>query len=208
MATTFDGDIIVSGSLTVTGSLAATISPDDVSVRSLQVFGIRAENFRQHAAFATVLASTGSAANLGIIGGTFGTSTPALTTQDMNAAGSVTQYARTTFTLPHNYVAGQAAYLRVYGGMITLVASVAATVDVECYIFNNDTLVTGAGDISGTSAQSINSTTFAGKTFTLDPTNLVAGSVLDIRLTVTANSVTTSSHFARLSRIDALLVTR
>jgi hypothetical protein len=108
------------------------------------------------------------------------------------------------FQLPPNYVAGTTVQINVSGGMLTSVASVAATVDAEAYVFGRDTLKTGS-DLVTTTAQSINSLTFADRTFSLTSTALTAGDILDIRLTIAANSATASSHFAAIGAVEMLL---
>lgn len=122
----------------------------------------------------------GTAANddLAIITGTFLTDAPVLQTSDAKAA-TVTQKTRIAFEVPETYVAGEAITLRINAGMTTTVSGTTATVDAQ--------VVRQAApdtDICATAAQSINSLTAASKDFTITPTNVVPGDVLDIVLTV------------------------
>jgi hypothetical protein len=65
-------------------------------------------------------------------------------------------------------VAGETITLRLSAGMLTTVASSSCTVDVEMYLTNRESLVSGS-DLCATSATTINSLTFANKDFTHHP---------------------------------------
>ncbi len=78
--------------------------------------------------------------------------------------------------------------------MITTVASVACTVDIECYRSNNETSI--GSDLCATSAISINSLTFADKDFTITAATLARGDLLDIRLTILVNDSGTGTVVA------------
>jgi hypothetical protein len=75
--------------------------------------------------------------------------------------------------------------------MVTTVASSSCTVDVECYKIDK---ITGIGsDLCATSATTINSLVFSAKAFTITPSGLTAGDVLDVRLTIACNDAATGT---------------
>jgi hypothetical protein len=124
--------------------------------------------------------------DLAITSGAFATGLPYIHSGDVHGQGSVTKYARTTFTLPPEYVSAAALQFRLASGMLTTVADTSATILCECYKTARNTLKTGSQLVS-TSASSINSLSFVEKTFDVSATGLVAGDVLDIRVTMTIN---------------------
>jgi hypothetical protein len=109
--------------------------------------------------------------------GAAGTAEPILKGTDPGGTNA-TQYARTRVTVPAEYVAGQPVSLQIVGLTGTTVADGSSTVDFNVYRAAGPTV-----DICATSAQSINSLTPVTKTFTLTPTNVVPGDVLDILMT-------------------------
>lgn len=119
----------------------------------------------------------GTAANddLAIISGTLGSADPILQTSDGKAT-TVTQYARCQFVMPVEYVSGESITLRVNAGMSTTVSDTTGQIDASVYLNG------GGSDIVTTAAQSCNSLTPANFDFTVTPTGVVAGDVLDIRL--------------------------
>lgn len=161
--------------------------------------------FRVWDAFQTNL-SAASADDLGLVGGTFGTSGPSIRSSDMNTAGPITQYARTTVQLPVEYEAGAALSLRFSAGMLTSVASVSATVDAEIRKIARD--LTVGGDLITTATSSINSVTFADQDFVITPTGLEPGDLLDIRIALILNSVTASSHFGVIAAVELVTTLR
>lgn len=128
------------------------------------------------------LPATAAADDLAHDPGTWGTSTPVLSAGDCKVA-TVTRRARITVTLPPEYVAGETVKLRIAAGMLTTVADGSCTVDVEAFLAGRNSLVSGS-DLVTTSAQSINSLTFADKDFTVSSTALEPGDQLDVRVTI------------------------
>ena len=150
------------------------------------------------------LAKLGAAGNddLGIAAGTVGSAGPTIVSSD-GAQASVTQYARFQYCLPPEYDAGQSVVLRIYGGMAT-VSDGTATVDVQAYEIASAGTV--GSDICATAAQSINSATLAAKDFTITPTSLTAGDMIDVRIAVAiTDSATGSGVTAKISQIGILL---
>src|SRR4051812_43761953 len=114
-AANFPGDVSVSGALSVNGALTAgsisgatrsSLAQEDLAVYPLPTFG-----FRIWDAFQTNL-TTSSSDDLGIGTGAFATGLPYITTGDVKVA-TTTRYARTMFTLPPNYVAGETIQVRL-----------------------------------------------------------------------------------------------
>lgn len=196
-------DLQLNGTLSGSGQVTKAVPRSSLIQEETAIFPIPFEGLRIWDTYATLLGTSGSSDDLGLTAGAFGTGCPFVRTQDLNSAGAITQRARTTVRLPAEYVAQQNLYIRFAAGMLTSVASVSATVDVEAYLVGRDTLVSGS-DLVTTSAQSINSTTLANYTFTLTPTNRAPGDVLDVRITIAANSVTASSHFAVIAAAELL----
>ena len=128
---------------------------------------------------------------LSVVGGTVGTNAPSLQTENLQDVGATNRYYRFLVPLPSNYVAGQTVTLRFAAGMITTAADTTATLDVVCYKSDEDDTV--SADLCDTAAQSINSTVFADKDFTITPTNLSPGDMLDVRIIVAVNDASTGA---------------
>lgn len=197
--------VTINNSLAVQSLTGATRS--SIAQETLQVYPLEFVNMRVWDAFQTSLSAAAAADDLGLATGTFATSAPYLTSRDLNALGATTGYARILFTLPTEYSQSASVALRLYGGMLTSVASVSATVDAEVYRLDKDTTI-GGSDLVTTAATSINSTSFAAKDFSLTYSGLAPGDVLDIRLAIAANSATASSHFAAIASAEMLLTVR
>lgn len=195
------GDVEISGSLRVGNGITGSHNLDQTIVTPTAVFEIPLQTWKVWNSFGTALPTVGASDDIGLAAGTWGTAIPYLISQDMNAAGAITEYARTKFTLPWNYVTGTTVYLRACHGMLTAAASVANSVDFEAFLCGRSGIVSGS-DLVTTSAQTNLTTTLADKDFTLTGTTLVPGSVLDIRITLAVNSATASSHFAIISHTE------
>jgi hypothetical protein len=88
--------------------------------------------------------------------------------------------------------------------METTGASASATLDVE--VDKSDRAAGLGSDLCATAAQTINSLTFANKDFTITPTGLSAGDVLDVRLTVTVtDSATATAVTASIGAVEFLV---
>lgn len=146
-----------------------------------------------------------SADDLSITAGVYGTGLPYISTGDVKALGAQTQYARTMFTLPPEYVAGTTVTFRAAGGMLTNVSDTTATVAFEAYKSARTTLKTGSNLVS-TTAQTINSLTFAEKNFDLSSGGLVAGDVLDVRVAIAvSDTATVTAVIGAIAHAEALL---
>lgn len=186
----------VSGNATFRGSVSVpnngiaaqtrdTILVQDPSIR----FPVNLTTLRIWDAFHTNLPGTAATDDLALIGGTFGTAPPLIQAGDLKAAGATTRYARFSFTLPECYDEGETVTLIISAGMKTTIADTSCTVDVECY--RHDKISGISADLCATAAQSINSLTFADKSFTITPTSLEKGDVLDIRIAIACNDAAT-----------------
>ena len=186
--TTFPGDVVVSGDLRLNGVISPPIAKASLlSLALLQPFPIPLTDFRVWDAMQTVLPGTPASDDLGLVGGTFGSATPSLRTQDLKAAGASNNRARVLVQLPWEYVAGQAVRLRFKAGMITTVAGTSATLDCEAFKQQGDPDDAIGSDLVSTSSQTINSLVFADIDFVLTPTSLSPGDILDVRITTAVN---------------------
>jgi hypothetical protein len=149
----------------------------------LEPFVIPWTAWRVWDALATNLPGTAADDDLGLIGGTFATASPSIQSVDFGG-GNTTAYARTQISLPWEYEDGQTVTLRFHAGMLTTVADNACTLDVQCYESNEETGI--SADLCTTAAQSINSLVLADIDFTITPTSLAAGNMLDVRIAVVA----------------------
>lgn len=181
------GDLIVPGSLRV-GSVSPPIAKANIlALAELQAFPIPLTDLRVWDALQTLLPGTPATDDLGLVGGTFGTATPSIRTEDLKAAGATNKRARFLVQLPWEYQAGESVTIRFKAGMITTVAGTSATIDIEAYKLQDDPDDAIGSDLVSTSATSMNSLTFANIDFVITPTSLSAGDILDVRLTIAVN---------------------
>lgn len=153
------------------------VARTDLKQEDLASYPVQLTQLRVHDAIQTNLPGTAANDDLAIISGTIGTADPVLRTSDAKAT-TVTQYARVQLPLPVEYQSGQTVTVVVNANMTTTVSDGTATVDLVAYR-------NGAGsDICATAATTINDTDAADVSFTITPTNLVPGDMLDCRLAV------------------------
>ena len=191
MASQFD-DIRVSGSITVKENGISTQTRATIlKQEALAIFPVNFMDLRVWDAIQTNLPGTPATDDLGLIGTTFGSTAPRVTAGDCKALGATTRYARFMVQLPECYDVGETVTISLSAGMVTTVASVSCTVDVEAYEIDK---IGGIGsDLCTTSAITINSLTFANNAFTITPTTLTAGDVLDVRITIAVNDAATAT---------------
>ena len=191
MANVFGTDVVVQGSLTVTGSIYPSIDRADLTLDSAACYLIPWEAWRVWDAFATVLPGTAATDDLALVGGTFGTNAPSIQGGDLKAAGATTRYARCVFQIPPEFQTGNTVTIRAHAGMKTTVADTSCTIDFSAYRSN---LEDGVGsDLVTTAATTINSTTEADKDFTVDAATLLPGDYLDIRMAITCTDGATAT---------------
>lgn len=180
------------------------------SWRRTATYTIPLSRFRKtDANYATDLPAASAAGVLGCSGLTHGTNTPNLYTEQANG-NAKTDMGRCEFVLPPEYVAGGAITLRVHARTNPVAAGGGAgtsTLDAQVHKSNREA---GAGsDICATGAQSINSATWADKDFTITPTGLVAGDLLDIELTIAVNDTGGgSAAYGFIGAVQVLLLER
>lgn len=197
------GDSEVTGNLTVGGSLLPALARSSLAQDDLTVYPVNFCDFRVHDALQTVLPGTSASDDLGLYGGTFGASQPLIRTYDVKAAGAVTLYARALIRLPAEYQAAETVQLRLACGMVTTVADTSCTVDVQAYKVGKDNSL--GSDICATSATTMNSLTFANKTFTITAATLSPGDWLDVRIAIAVNDAATATAvIAAIAAIDLL----
>lgn len=212
----FDDSLIVRGAIDMQNATSATyksgsITNDAVSASAnfarsklaldeLKPYPVDLSNLRIHDAYQTLLTTTSPTADdLTIQGGTFGSGAPTITTVDVKAT-SGTKYARFMITLPAEYDAAETVNIDIYAGAETTVADTSMAVDLEVYEIDG----TGAvgSDLCATTSQSINSLTYATKTFSITATGLVAGDVLDCRVAITwVDAATATAVIGSIGRI-------
>lgn len=215
MANNFEGDVTVQGDLRVNGTIRLSdngltgVDRVDLTQENLTPFDLPPETWRIYDNMDALLPdppTTGD--DIGIVSGTFGSATPSLQTRDVKAVGAAPHYARRMVQLPHNYVAGETVTLRLHAGMVTTVADVSATVDVEAYKSNNEGAVSGS-DLCATAATTINSLTAADKDFTITPTALSPGDWLDVRIAIHVNDAATGTAVkGMIGRVQLLCDTK
>lgn len=186
--TQIPGDLVVAGDFRLNGSITPKKARSAfLELAELQSFPIPLTDFRVWDAMQTLLPGTPSSDDLGLVGGTFGTATPSIRSEDLKTAGATNKRARFLVQLPWEYVAGESISLRFMAGMITTVAGTSATLDCEAYKIQDDPDDAIGSDLVSTSAQSMNSLTFANLDFVITPTTLSPGDILDVRLTIAVN---------------------
>lgn len=191
MASSFD-DIRVTGNIAVKDTgVSAQTRTSILKQDALAMFPVKFTDLRVWDAFQTNLPGTAATDDLALVGGTFATSPPTISAGDCKALGATSRYARFMVELPECYEAGETVIISLSAGMVTTVASVSCTVDVECYEIDK---IGGIGsDLCTTSATTINSLVFAAKAFTITPSGLTAGDVLDVRITIAVNDGATGT---------------
>lgn len=170
------------------------ITRDQFAVRSLAEYQIPWDAWRVHDAYQTNLPGTPATDDLGLIGGTFGTASPMIQTEDLAQAGATTSYARAQVHLPADYEDGDAVQINVRAGMVTTISDGTATVDFEVYKIDKQGTV--GSDIMSTGATSINSLLSASSAdleFIIDETGLVRGDTLDVRMALDVSDALTGT---------------
>lgn len=136
--------------------------------------------------------TTAGTDDLGIVAGTFATDVYTVQAGDLKAAGATTRRALVQLRLPETYDDGQTVTVRLRAGMATTVADTSCTIDAEAYEVGLAGLV-GGGDLVTTAADDMNSLTPAYFTFTITSDSLVAGDVIELRVSITCNDAMTGT---------------
>jgi hypothetical protein len=186
------GNAKIQGSLTVSATAVTAQNRESILVQDPLVrFPVNLALLRIWDAFHTNLPGTAASDDLALIGGTFGTAPPMVQAGDLKAAGATTRYARFSVVVPECYDDGETFSLILSAGMKTTIADTSCTVDVECY--RNDKISGISSDLCTTAAQSINSLTFSDKSFTITPSTLQKGDILDVRIAIACTDAATAT---------------
>ncbi len=184
----------VTGRLTHVNDFQPPIDPGQIAQRTLQEYVIDLTQCRVHDDFGVILPNAGLTDDLGLVGGSFGTNAPSLQTEDLKAAGATLNRAAFTFALPPEYVAGETVLVRFRVGMITNVADVDATLDIECY--SNDEDNTVSADLAAAAVADNMNTLIASVVtidFTITNAALSPGTVLNVRVSTSVNDGATGT---------------
>lgn len=192
MTTRFDTEVRFDGAIKCAeDAISPQLRSSILKQTANAVFPIPLADLRVWDAFGTNLPATAASDDLALVGGTFGTAPPMIQAGDLKAAGAVPRYARVQVIVPECYEAAETLTIVVTAGMKTTVADVSCVVDIEAY--RADKLSAISADLCTTAAQSINSLTFAAKTFVITAATFSAGDILDVRITITCNDAATAT---------------
>lgn len=166
-------------------------------------YSVPLEALRVWDAKATLPVATAANDDLALVTGTPGTNAPRIQSGDGKAT-TITRKIGFQFVLPAEYVSGESITLRLLAGMVTTVSDGTATVDANVYKVGTDGSV--GSDLVTTNAQSINDLTAANKDFTITPTGLVAGDILDVVVTIAiTDAATGTAVIGQINKIQMLL---
>lgn len=140
---------------------------------------------------AALLPATSSSDDLGLYPGTWGTTPWLIRSADVKAT-TVTLRAATEVEVPAEYVDGQTVVFRFRAGFITTICDGAGTIDVEIFRKTGDG-ATLSSDLVTTPATSFKSTTFANYDFAVTSSSIVAGDLLQIRITMSIADAATGT---------------
>ena len=144
--------------------------------------------------------------SLEYVKGTHGTNAPSLQTPDCGRNNASVSYtARAEIPLPWEYEAGESVTIRLVAGMLTAVADQDATVDLAVYKSDED--ATSTGDLCATSpvSNNMNNTVFVDELdFTITPTTLSPGDLLDVLITVAVDDNATDVTKGAIGSVQLL----
>lgn len=196
----FDGDVEITGGLRVSGTYTGPMNRSNIITDNTAVYELPLTEFRVHNAMQTTLPGTALVPDLGITSGAFGTDVPTMRSEDLSGDGTAASYARTSFTLPPEYLSGGTVTLRIYADT----QAGAANVDAQAYQASKTSFQITGSDLVTTAATAV-TTTYAAKDFVITPTSRVAGDTLDIRLAVIGTTSVTANTIVRISNVEMLL---
>ncbi len=149
----------------------------------------------------------GTPAAIDYFAGAYGTDAPTLQTGNIGKNGAATTYyARGELQLPWEYEAGQSVTIRLWAGMVTAAADVAATLDIEVYETDTTATSVSGSDIclTAATAENMNNTTFQMVDFVITPTTLSPGDLLDVRIKMTLDDDSTAMTKGAISLVQLL----
>ena len=185
------GNLDVGGDLRFRGLRLPSIPRTELIQDDLAVFPINLASLRKAANPAVNPVSSPTGSHAAILSGTFGTSTPYLTSGDVR--DTVTgRGVEAVVQLPPSYVAGQTVKIRFSGGMLDRVATVYSKVEVRAYKLERNTTPVGS-DLSAGTDPSINSTTFSGVYETLTTSTLSPGDYINLEIIISCSDGSAAS---------------
>lgn len=144
--------------------------------------------------------------DLGLVAGTFGTDVFKISAGDLESAGATTRRAILQLPIPENYEDGQTLTLRLRAAMEGSVADNSCEIDAEIYEVGNSGEAGGSPtDLVTTAAQDMNSVTPTDFDFAITPDDVVAGDILEIRISITCNDAATGTAVTPVIYKTALL---
>jgi hypothetical protein len=195
-----DGDVEITGALRVSGTYTGPINRSNLLTDSTAIYELPITSFRVHDAMQTNLPGTALADDLGVTSGAYGTDVPTIRSEDLNGDGTAASYARTSFTLPPEYVSGGTITLRIYADT----QAGAANVDAQVFQASKTNFQVTGSDLVTTAATAV-TTSFGAKDFVINPTSKVAGDTFDIRIAVIGTTSVTANTIVRIPNIEMLL---
>jgi len=189
---------LTTDALSVTGNI--TCKEDGISAQTRGTilkqnpnvrFPVPLTSLRVWDAMQTNLPGTAATDDLAIIGGTFGSAPPLIQAGDCKAAGAVTRYARFEVPVPECYDAAETLSFILSAGMKTTIADTSCTIDLQVYELDKISGI--SADLCVTAAMTMNSLVFGDKTFSITPTTLAAGDMLDVRVAITCTDAATAT---------------
>jgi len=163
----------------------AQMTQDNAAVYHVPLTDMRVWNAMHTLAVVT----TAAADDLAFVAGTFGTSNNTLNAGDLQDAGLTTMKVGFQFAMPVEYTAAETITLRVKALVATNVADTSCTLDAEVTNFDDPT-----EDICATAVTDMNDTTVADIDFTITATDVTAGDLLDVVLTIACTDAATSAE--------------
>jgi predicted RecA/RadA family phage recombinase len=184
------------------GGIPAGIVPRSALVTEASKYPVALTSAYVWDAPQTRIPATPANDDLGLIYGTLGTADTYISTGDAKAA-TVTRYTGFEVDVPHEYVAGSAALLRLNANLMTTVADTSASLDIEVYRVGAPTV-----DICSTAAKNMlaggggGGLTATDYDFNLTATDLVPGDKLIVRVKIAIVDGATGT--AVIGRINSL----
>lgn len=172
-------------------SARADILHTQLKQRATQEESVLFTDCRIWDAMQTLLPGTSSSDDLGFTTGTPGTNAPYITTGDVKALGAISRKLAFELRVPDNYEAGETFQVRMRAGMLTTIADVTATIDLNVY--KPDGAGAVGSDLCSTAAQSMNSLTASDKDFTVTAGALNPGEKLICVATIATNDAATAT---------------
>jgi hypothetical protein len=181
-------------------STSGTVARTQLTEETSAPYGVKLDGLKTAGTFVALGTAGTPSGAMGFTPGTFGSATPLVVGESASGA-SKTDYSRFEFVLPNEYVAGGALSIQLTAE-VTALPHVGATLAAAAYLASDG----GVGsNLVTTSAQTLTAS-FANYNFTVTPTGLAGGDVLDIQLTGVCNDTGgTTGAVIEISAVTMLL---